>query len=209
MKRLMEARESDHDMRASKWLPRIFARCKRGRFAGFKRNVSIHDSCQATRHGRRHAVTSWRSVARAPDLQRPHGVGIGIGPRSGSSAALRPEHDSQSQNDRTVAANGTRGLIDEFLRSSNVPVHQIDGIAGMLNLVRTTTWSALLPFIAVSRILDDDGVVISSISNGIIPMDYFLTHLSTAPLSSAAKAFINALNDALGPATVKQAVLAS
>jgi hypothetical protein len=28
----MEARESDHDMRASKWLPRIFARCKRGRF---------------------------------------------------------------------------------------------------------------------------------------------------------------------------------
>jgi DNA-binding transcriptional LysR family regulator len=107
--------------------------------------------------------------------------------------------------------HGTRALIDEFLRSSNVPVHQlleIDGIAGVLNLVRTTTWSALLPFIAVSTILDEDGVVISPISNGVIPMDYFLTHLSTAPLSLAAKAFINVLNGALGPATAKQPVLA-
>jgi hypothetical protein len=39
-------------------------------------------------------------------------------------------------------------------------------------------------------------------------MDYFLTHLSTAPLSLAAKAFINVLNGALGPATAKQPVLA-
>jgi LysR family transcriptional regulator, nitrogen assimilation regulatory protein len=106
--------------------------------------------------------------------------------------------------------HGTRGLIDEFLRSANVPVHQlleIDGIAGMLNLVRATTWSALLPFIAVFRMLDDDKLVVSQISDGIIPMDYFLTYFSTATLSPAASAFIEVLEDALAKAKAKQSAL--
>jgi LysR family nitrogen assimilation transcriptional regulator len=106
--------------------------------------------------------------------------------------------------------HGTRGLIDEFLRLSNIPVHQlleIDGIAGVLNLVRTTTWSALLPFIAVSRLIEDDNLVVSPISNGVIPMDYFLTYLTTATLSPAANAFIEVLNHALAAAKTKQSAL--
>ncbi len=106
--------------------------------------------------------------------------------------------------------HGTRGLIDEFLRLANVPVHQlleIDGIAGTLNLVRTTTWSALLPFIAVSRMLDDDKLVVSQISDGTIPMDYFLAYLSTTTLSPAASAFIEVLDNALTAAKTKQSSL--
>jgi LysR family nitrogen assimilation transcriptional regulator len=106
--------------------------------------------------------------------------------------------------------HGTRGLIDEFLRLSNIPVHQlleIDGIAGVLNLVRTTTWSALLPFIAVSRLIEDHNLVVSPISNGVIPMDYFLTYLTTATLSPAANAFIEVLNHALAAAKTKQSAL--
>jgi LysR family transcriptional regulator, nitrogen assimilation regulatory protein len=107
--------------------------------------------------------------------------------------------------------HGTRELIDEFLRANNVPVHQLlefDGIAGVINLVKSTAWSALWPFIAVSRNLDDGDLVISPISNGIIPMDYFLTYLSTSALSPAATAFVDILNDALGAVAARQSMLA-
>jgi LysR family nitrogen assimilation transcriptional regulator len=106
--------------------------------------------------------------------------------------------------------HGTRALIDEFLRASNVPVHQLleaDGIAGVMNLVKTSSWSALWPFIAISRNLDDAGLVICPISNGTIPMDYFLTYLSTSALSPAASAFIEILDKALDDVAARQTVL--
>ncbi len=136
---------------------------------------------------------------------------------SGSRQGLRhfqPCELSRIANLRLIVPSphhGTRGLIDEFLRSANVPVHQlleIDGIAGTLNLVRTTTWSALLPFIAVSRMLDDDRLVVCEISDGIIPMDYFLTYLSTATLSPAASAFVEVLDAALATAKTRRRPLA-
>src|SRR6202034_4095558 len=80
------------------------------------------------------------------------------GPRRGL-AQWRPCELARVPNLRLIVQSplhGTRGLIDDFLRSANIAVHQlleIDGIAGMLNLVRATTWSALLPFIAVARTL--------------------------------------------------------
>lgn len=107
--------------------------------------------------------------------------------------------------------HGTRQLIDEFLRSRNVPVHQLleaDGIVGVINLVKNSTWSALWPFIAVARNLDEGGLVVSPIANGVIPMDYFLVHLSTSALTPAAAVFIDILNGALATVAAQQFILA-
>ena len=56
--------------------------------------------------------------------------------------------------------------------------------------------------------LDDDGLVVSEISDGIIPMDYFLTYPSTATPSPAASAFMEVLNNALAAAKTRRRSLA-
>ena len=58
-------------------------------------------------------------------------------------------------------------------RLTRVPLASPE-IAGVLNLMRTTTWSALLPFIAASRLIEDDDLVVSPIfqrshSDGLLP----------------------------------------
>jgi hypothetical protein len=50
-------------------------------------------------------------------------------------------------------------------------------------------------------------LLVLPISNGVIPMDYFLTYLTTATLSPAAKAFIEVLNHALATAKTRQSAL--
>jgi LysR family transcriptional regulator, nitrogen assimilation regulatory protein len=85
------------------------------------------------------------------------------------------------------------GALDEPLRTGRiVPARlvEIDGLAGTFEFLAMTDWVALLPSATAYSNSERSGVRFNRLAGEQIPIDYYVAHGRTEPISEAGKAFI-------------------
>jgi len=88
--------------------------------------------------------------------------------------------------------HGLQSALDVSFRTGRVVAErliEVNSLSGVLEFVASSDWIALVPYTAVHFGLDKSRVGIRAIAGSQIPIDYYIAHAPTDPLSAAAKAF--------------------
>jgi LysR family nitrogen assimilation transcriptional regulator len=75
---------------------------------------------------------------------------------------------------------------------------EVDGMLATLELVRTSDWITVLPVCACLEKVERGDLVAERFADGAVPLDFYLIHTSSEPVSVAAQSLLSALRHAAG-----------